>query len=555
MSEINKSGRCSVCGTINSRNSYFCSACGAAFDNIAIKASESESAGEELRAEGNREGILDRLFDNRLGEGSSGKRRVITLRSIFTDRLIASIVMLVLSIGLLLAALYAPLAHSEVVYGEGVECSISYNGIDSLMMVYYSSQSLSDNRLMKSQLYKDTVAELNRLSLSTSGSRLTESKRLQLADASENLLCVYLMSSSIEMRHEVVFAALSFCMILIASILSLFGALVSLKRALGERFGKGRKEKLGAVKAPRAIWFIGAFMPLLGYSFSRMSYWGKGGLLSTFSSGGSGLSSGFVLLLAISAITIAYAASGVVLSGQIKSDGSAVSMKKQMITLVLAVIMLLSLFLPWISINFASVAEKQVKTEKTYISVAEIGDISEEGEDVYYGISSSMNAEILDTVIDEIVDSPERDDELAMEAVGLLNFGVDRYDISLIYTAINGVSYALFLICGMLVFRLVSGILYKKSNYGKIKGFKLLSALLSLVLAVLTFAFIIITGIAVKHYEYSYVMALKPSFGVIVCAVCAIGLLISLKKKENRKQIEEGYDNADVTYAPYVIKI
>ena len=125
-------------------------------------------------------------------------------------------------------------------------------------------------------------------------------------------------------------------------------------------------------------------------------------------------------------------------------------------------------------------------------------------------------------------------------------------DLRVLYGFINAITMILLLFAGLLVYLFLSNIFFNSSNRGAILTFKILTSVwtffeLALILLLNTIISSAIGG------ELSAIIGIALGIGPVIMLVCMAVLLILPSDPKEYKYVDRDYDNADVSYSPYVV--
>ena len=470
----------------------------------------------------------------------------------YKTRLFGSALLLAVSILILICSLFAPLSHSKMQINKNVEADIKFSGIDSFTLLYYSTKSYSETQIRKTKLYNET-AKLNSVYRFSSLKSLNEKQQEALETATRNTLLLNLVSKESGMRFNVVLAALTLCGFILTDAVLVFRAG---KELLDELLNLGKpvkSKKRNCNYSLRILWLLIGLLPMLAYSFKQLSYWGIGKGFGVFSSAGNGLSFG---LLIITLLSVFCGAFFVFLSVRAYANADPIPssvLKKKIALICIVLILLFALFLPIINIGVSSGSGSTslARTENVKISVGDLfvlesDDINHYRETTAQNAIASIKATIKELISRKSsVSNPNLHNDLVL--------GVDRNNVSGMYVAIQLVTYLTLLTLAFLLKYSVQALLHNESCAKEIFALKILTGLLALAVSVLNIILFIITYLAVSA---DLILIISVGFGIgpILCLICAISLFVIKADYGVGEYADDWYDNADVTYAPYVIK-
>ena len=316
---------------------------------------------------------------------------------------------------------------------------------------------------------------------------------------------------------------------------------------------KGVKMKRRPYTLPsRMLWLLLGLLPLLAYSFFEMSYFGLGERLSVFSYFGNGLSYGLGIIALLSIIATAYTVIFAVVSSKNKEAYSGKRFRKKLLFILLIALLLISLFLPVISITVRGGTKIDSPTQNVKFGVADLFATDKADMKYYRGTTSASMAEEIKATIKSLFSKKGTADTEMM--LNDLIFGVDRNNVSAIYVAIQAMTYVVLGFIGLLLSLTFSATWYNSGCVGKIRAAKIFLGLSAIALIVLEGVLLVIANMAISG-ELMYLMSVGLGIGIALMLVCVVGIFtVRVEADVSGSYMDTWYDNADVTYAPYVIK-
>lgn len=473
----------------------------------------------------------------------------------FGTGIVGGFILFITSVVLLLTVLFLPLSYSSLAYDERSSWSIEFSGTDSVKLSYYALQEKSDKQIVRSSLYKTTVKKFDEiLSSGTRPDRMSELKYQRLVSLTNNMLYLSLASDEVGAPADVLISAACFFIFVIADVVMLFSSLSVIVKSLfsnpTKKFGSS-----GAMKVSiKSLWTILTFLPLMIYSFYQMSHWGIGARLGMFSSAGCGLGAGSYIIIVV--VTLAVVYSVIYL---LKGKNNAIlknkdDNKKRIAAALISVVMMVSLLLPWLTVGVAKHKGRRVTTENVSVSMSELHCLTDEDANYYFEISSMESEELLKYQAAQIVESKEDNKNAAEEILELLVFGVYRYNISAFYNFVYAMLSIQLLLCGMLLSRIGKNLFFEAENISKEKKLRVLVSLASIVISVLSIIYLIISHLSIED-ELSYYVTVNVGIGPLLGIALSIAMILTLCGVKKENCIEQGYDNADVSYAPYILRV
>lgn len=494
----------------------------------------------------------DDISDGRVAVSSKEKpvqKKVKSVRDLFRNKLIGNILLCFLSLLLFLSVLFAPLCRSKVAVSASRSIDISFSGMDTLKLLFYSVSSLSQEEIVKTDLYSNTNKLARGLNLSSS--KLSAEKLEKAKTVLENRLCMDLASNQSPLRPAVLFAAGSFLAFATVSLLFVYKSTDALIREIVSRVKYGKSSRSQDKTPVRLLWYLASMLPLLSYSLLQLASFGNSSRLSVYSSGGSGLCAALIVMSVFAVLGSVY----FVISSIVSSSGSEQildkkSFKRNILFLLLVLLLAVAFFLPLFSIS----AGRNINTKSASfgISLFDVGIMT--GEDVRYYYSSG-SFEFSEALRESAKTATSRTSDFsAAEAFNMLLFGVGDNDVRGLYIPIQLLTYAVLIFLIFLLARAFQ-ITANCGNYTSgTAACKTLACLCLVVNMVLETVLFMISKFAITEALMPYI-SVGIGIGFLLTLVCVIGLFaINPQIAPKGEYADAWYDNADVSYAPYVIK-
>ena len=481
--------------------------------------------------------------------------RIKNVRDLFRNRLLGSALLFVVSLIILIGALFVPLSHSTVELKEGVEGEVTFSGIDSFSLFYYSTQSLTDSQIRTTRLYKDTMQlyKLYGFYGSSDFVVLVQPDSDVLDTIAENMLILKLINSETELRVAVVFAALvSVLFIIISALLFLRSLSAFISEILAFAKNKNTVRKKKSHSPIHTLWFLTALIPLLAYSFSQMSYWGVSNGLSSFSSLGNGMSGGIALISVFAVLGSVYFAASAVITSTSAAVYKGGLFKRRLIFLCIILVLFISLFLPVMNITVRGGVSATAKTQTVSVTIDDLYALSGDDTEYYYNISDGENMEKVTATIRKLLFASKK--PTTKTFLNDLVIGAGGNDISGMYLAIQLIMYAILLSFAFMLKYSLQLIWQNADNGGKIKKTKILLAFLVFAEAVLEIILMIVSGFSLPS-DLSMLVSFDVGIGPLLCIASSVVLLFfKTEPVAKGAYMDDWYDNADVSYAPYVVR-
>ena len=553
MSQINRIIRCPVCEVEISEGARVCFACGHLIEAPSIKdesavnmppqsddkiiipevkaaaptRAQGPDGGASVQATEPEGGILQLLFGRLAG------RALVFL---------ASLIML------LLVSL-APLSYARTVDDVSGHRTLAFTALETVRIASYATDAYSERQLQRTDEYKEYLILIEEATAVQDG--LVEGDLPELlGDISRLSFYLTLMGKEATLDFDMAVAAV--VSVILLALVGLFFAvsLVSLVlEVLREFLGLGIKADPHKASVS-LLWLSVALLPLCGYAHLQLSYFGLGAKLGAFSSGEYGLSAGFKLLVAVGVIgalyTVVYHLIPMIKRNGFKIAGRA---KSAVISVCVALVMLLSLLSPLVSVKLAN---PEFPSQTTSFKVSANDLFYTTGADIsYYSkTSSKSNLEKIDQTIASAFEGngTGSTDTLLNDLI----IGVRRMDNSMLYLTLQVLVLVFLFVLSVLACSMVRSYLLGKKGRG-LAFLKILSMLLSVATAVVAIIFVFIARGAVTN-DLSYVMAVGIAAAPILLIVSAVAMAFSFRVKASRDE-EIEYDEPDATYLPYVIHV
>ena len=358
----------------------------------------------------------------------------LQFKKLVCNRVFVSAVILVLSLAIILFALFMPLSRSFAL-ADDFEVDIKYTGIDVFRLFYHSVLSLSYEEMMETPLYAETMQE-SLLFMEQGGSfdSLSFKQERLLSSITEKTLLLTVSSEDCGIRFQVIIAALSLVSVLVISAVMMYFSGFAL---YSELQSKGKNEESVALlfkKQLHALWIFTLFAPAFIYSFFTMANWGLGSNLYVFSAGGAGLSVGSVFLLVFSVAVSLLSVVHLVLKNKKRFPRPDSTVRKKTALIIALLLLMISVFLPILSVTFT---KNGGKTESKSFFIDSFGIVT--GADIRYFQSTTrdQNKQALNQVANDIFDKTSSPKMLTNNFMHKLLFGVQRSYMSDTYIFIQ----------------------------------------------------------------------------------------------------------------------
>lgn len=569
MSEETKIEYCSACGAKLADGARFCSICGSAVEvtstvestldqepteQISEKKKKSKKPKKERKkkdpyADISAETLYAKGISIEKGTDapSTMKNATVTkagfsisdlLSFISSVELVNRIIVFIIAI-LLFALSFAPFAFSRVTVGFDDTVSIGFSQVDTVELSTRSLLFLTDRQKAKTDLYAElqNPAELSKLSSS------------QLL---KKHLFLDVMSKDVSPRATVIFAAMvgvayfAVCIIfLIASFIDLVSEIITVRR-------KKESEHICSRMSDRLFIALMCIMPVMIFAYTQAFNMGIGGVWAKYSGAGSGLAWGGILTVAVIILGAIFVISKNTISLLALSERYFTAAKiRNVICCGLVAIVIMSVSMPCVTFKLSDVKD----TEKTAVSVS-YSDIIEQSDDDIYEISKTSSEagkkELDKRINDALSDKLFHKSGTGKQIMDTLLIKFNRMNVQLVYGAITAITFLTLISACILLFFLIIKVFQRARSGVLICVFKIvtivfavLNAIMAIVLVVLIYS--MTTGI--------FAITLTPlvGFGAVLMVISSVATIFLRVETKRIRLVDKGYDNADVSYAPYVL--
>ncbi len=447
--------------------------------------------------------------------------------NLFSNRILVRVVVLVLSLAML-AFVFTPFVSYKVEVGEGVRYDVSFSPKDSVELA--ANYAL----IFISNLQHQPIPGLS------------EPLNLDQAAAKQSFMSVAMIRQT-GLRVTVIVAAIT---TVIYALLCVISALLALKALISELIT--RKKGISRRKRHAAdgmICMIACLMPLMIFCFLQAFDFGMT-ILSEFGCRGLGtkMAWGAILTTAVAILgsIVVCAASFFKLTEDEEKPFTKLRITR-MVCCVLMILLVVSIFLPCSTV---SIWHENGETDTYFVDITDIKEMPVSDLKNYRTVARQYGATVIDNLESGQVGSIQTDD------VGKTLFHtvmICRIDPRIIYGAVIAVTMITLLFVGFLLWSTVRHCFFETPKFGSMKALKVFSTMSIAAYLVM----VIVMNIVIQFcllLDLSYMLGFSIGIGTIIAAVIMVAILIirqkSVKKVVNRNT---DYDNADVSYAPYVL--
>ena len=441
---------------------------------------------------------------------------------------------------LLLVLAFCPFAHTAVKINEKREVNLDFDVAYAARVTALTFLSYSDDEIEKTDLYKQYKRSISKVN--TAKFNKYDDERLE--NYFKMKMELQAMSSDTPVRISMV-ATVVFGVIYTLICVVFFIKSTSL--LIKELSNKSEKTiKRAADGAAATLWLVTAFLPLVYFLWNKFTYFGIAEM-SSFSQG-SGMSYGFILSAIVALVgtvlTVIFNLKGIMnkTTGRISRDSL-----KPLALLGIALVITASSLLPTMSIKFAHNGTSGVKTAEIYVTPSTMGELSSADVSEVADLSKAESYEDLIAVGKEAT-SRTGTEASAFDVFNVLAVGYGRIDVSFLYLLAIAVSVFMLAVLAFLIKNIALSAFFGARK--KTRPLKLLLILLSGVNLVV-YIVLCVLGKTSAYGELEYVIKVSVGIGPILIFVLSV-LFVCLFHTHEEKTVDRGYDNPDVSYAPFV---
>ena len=513
MSEDKVLGVCPSCGAQNPKEFLFCSACGTKLN----KDNNSE----------NRDNAAPRAT-KKAQNARATVEKVSSWTSAFSNRLVLRSVTLAVAIVLFVFS-FLPFGASTVEI-NGEKYTVSYNTVDAIDLAIATLSFKTDVELMTS----DEYYELEKI-MSGEESEAAVQRYLMLSHK------LSLMRAKSGVRISAIVSGLASLLYLVIVTVYLVYSAIAFALELIAHVKGSRSPKKYFVNATRYLWLSVLLLPAMGFAL--------------FGSAPALCESGFGWALIVSMIIGVLASVFVSIDPFMHRDRRGESerrTRRSVISLLLIVIIIISLCLPVMTMKFTSVSDGNISESSMYLDLADYPEFSADDVQSFANRKSSSAKKLLITTANELASGDFDGSYSETYLFNTLVMSYARCDFSVLHTVIFTLYVAILLFAAFLLWNVLRRTLLGGEASGGIKPLKVLLFLFAIAGAIVVFVYSLMAdGCAVGTVgaTVDIDLGIGPIFMIIFCV--ALMLTLDTKAKETNKG---EYDNADVSYAPYVIE-
>lgn len=446
--------------------------------------------------------------------------------NLFSKRILVRAIVLALSL-ILLVFVFTPFASYKIEVG-GDRYDVSFSPKDSV------SITVNYGLIFLSRLNRQPVPGLD------------EELRLDESSAKHSFMTTAMIRQT-GLRTTVIIAAI---MSVIYTLLCLISALLALKGLISEltmrKKGIYRHKRYAA---DGLICMIACLMPAIIFCFLQAFDFGIT-ILSEYGCRGLGTSMawGAILAVMVSILGSAFvcAASFIKLIENEEKPFTKLRITR-MVCCALMILLVVSIFLPC---NTISIWHANGETDNYFVDVMDIKELPVSDLKAYRATALHYGTAIIDDLDKGQVGNIQTDDtgETLFHTVMIC-----RIDPRIIYRAVITVTMITLLFVGFLLFSTIRHCFFE---IPKFRGMKALKVFATIAIAIYLIMMIVLNIVVMLclRLDLSYAVGFSIGIGAIIAPVIMVALLI-IRQKSVKKVINRNtdYDNADVSYAPYVL--
>ena len=444
---------------------------------------------------------------------------------------------------LLLILAFCPFAHTVVKVSEKREVNLDFDVSYAARVTALTFLSYSEEELEKTDLYKQYKRSISKVNTD----RLNRYDDEKLENYFKMKMELQAISYNTPVRISMILTVV-FGVIYILLCVAFFIKTVSLLiKELSDK--PEQKIKRAADSATAVLWLITALLPLGYFLWNKFTYFGVAEM-SAFSYG-SGMSYGFILSATVALVGTILTVILNLKSIKDKTTGRVSSdVLKSLVLSGIALLITASVFLPSMGIKFAYNSSSGVKTAAVYATPNSIGEFSSADVNEFAGLSKTESGEALVAVCKEAT-SRAGTEATAFDIFNVLTIGHGRIDVSFLYLFVIAVSVLMLFVIALLIRNITLRAFFgarKKTGF-----LKLLLVLLSVANLVVNIA-LYVSGKTATYGELEYIIKVSLGAGPILIFILSV-LFVSLFHTHHEKTVDRGYDNPDVSYAPFVTEL
>ena len=470
------------------------------------------------------------------------------LKDLLNNRRTRSAVILALA-AIMLLLVFAPFIKISVPYGDS-KYTVSLTPVEFVGLTADSVLSYNSSQLQKTQEYKRYSELARKIGRLDENSSLSSSQKRTLGEYTKIALSLQFMSADVGPKFNLILSsAFTLAYIALTVFIMLFAAIALIadftSKVMGAESALARANKLTAL--------LVSFVPLYLFTLLQAGHFNFGLLVGSSSAPGVALGFGGVIAFLLSCTVLAYVIWQCVDSflTEIKIKASITSYAK-IIASAIALLAVISMFLPCISVDFAANPGKRgdVKTKTYWVDSTDIYEVSQNESSYYAQISGSMTEDSIAEIANKTASKSQGvDKQIGSSMLNIVLFSAGD-GIGALYT-VTSIVELLTLFVILLLFKNILESVLKREAMQAQNNLPVVAIVVSLIYLVLSGAVCAVANSNLTATTAQYIF-FSVGIGPVMLAVCTIALYICMKVRHIEKTLVE-YDNPDVSSAPYII--
>lgn len=465
------------------------------------------------------------------------------------NSVIISVATVVLTLIFLLLAL-CPMFSMKFDFSKNVNETVHISAIDTVLLSVDSFFNLNKSELSQTELYKTVNKLQNELNSDINDGALAPGTRAKLNDLWLQSLRLELQSADSEFNVTIISAGLISAVYMVLCAVAFIKALINLIKAVF-------RKKLIFESVIKSLLNITIVLPILCFITAAAFSFDSTDTLAAFAGYSARASYGFWASIALSVLLIVTLfISAVKYTHRFKAAKGNV---KHAAAAALAFIMLISVFLPCITMN--ATVDRGGKPKNIAVSVApsDFDILSEEKIKHYdYILISSSEEEIFNKVAmlaqSSSSNTSSRSGDIPSYIMDQVFLSSSLSSCYTMYIAMFILSLLLMLLSGILLRREIIYLCVEENNTSGMRV-KVFCMIASTAIAILTIILYIIALINAAHLRIDSYFNFSIGFGTVLMIASSIATLVLSKKAKPSIYFDKDFDNADTSYAPYVANI
>lgn len=449
---------------------------------------------------------------------------------------------------LTLLSLLAPFAYTKPDTDE-IGCELNFSALDVAVMSISSLCSMSEYQLRKTDIYKEKEAYIEKLE-SEEGVKIDKQEYSEMVKL---VLRLELMRTTSPIKVSLLLGGVVAILYMILSVVFLILSLISLIFEILRTFNidAPRAEKLER-RTTGILFFNLMSAPLLVYTQIKAVNFGVSDTFSIFSINGPHIGWGLIVSLVFIALGSVYFIVRHIRNARQKLIGKkAKSTKRALISLIISLLIMVSIFLPISQITLSAETNTgRMKSESFGLGISDMNEFTRLDINEYTYSSRMMSYDRLIEIIPKMVARPSAYESRIWDVFNVTVIGYERLDVSILYILIHVCASLLLLFVGVLLFKTVRDLFLNKGEVST-TGLKVVTFIFSLIYFGLCVALSMIVDLNLSGTLF-LIMKFSTGFGPILCLLLSFVLIRTSKKGKNDGARWE-YDNPDISYSPYVV--